>query len=161
VITNLAQCHYALGNDREAARLARVALEPRFAGEGSPWPHLLLGLDAAAAGRLDEAARHSGAAGAVEDRMDADAKFAHAALLAIVETTRTTGPNPRTTAAAAYARARLALGRLPVSFPKFRRNPGQRRFYRRAARAIARRRGTLLARLWATTRTIDSYTRLN
>jgi hypothetical protein len=78
----------------------------------------------------------------------------------MLESARTTGPNPKTTAAASFARARVALARLQSRFPKFRRNPGHRRFFRRAARSIARQRGTLWARLWLATRLIDSVTRL-
>jgi tetratricopeptide (TPR) repeat protein len=160
MVTNLAQCHHALGDYDQSARLARAALEPRFEGAGSPWPHLLLGIDAADAGRFDDAEHHASLAAKSADRMDADATFAHAALLAMLESARTIGPNPKTTAAASFARARTALGRLQSRFPKFRRNPGQRRFYRRAARSIARHRGTLWARAWLMTRLIDSVTRL-
>jgi tetratricopeptide (TPR) repeat protein len=160
MVTNLAQCHHALGDYDQSARLARAALEPRFADGGSPWPHLLLAIDAAEAGRFDDAERHAAIAGRSADQMDPDARFAHAALQAMLESARTTGPNPKTTAAASFARARVALARLQSRFPKFRRNPGHRRFFRRAARSIARQRGTLWARLWLATRLIDSGTRL-
>jgi hypothetical protein len=141
MLTNLAQCHHALGNFAEATRLSRVALEKRF-DHGSPWPHLFLALDHAEGGRIEQARAEY--AKVNPGALDNESTFLYRAIWAILE------PDEQrvTDRAAAHARSKHILRQLLAEFTGFRKDPGCVRTYRRVARIIARRRGTFTARLW-------------
>jgi tetratricopeptide (TPR) repeat protein len=153
MVTNLAQCQHALGNFPEAARLSRVALEANL-DKGSPWPHLILALDHADAGRIEQAqeefARING------NDLDEESNFFYHALWAIVEPERQRIDHP----GQRFARSAAILQRLIAEKSDFRKDPGRRRIYRRTARAIARRRGGLMARLWLAARAVESVVKL-
>jgi hypothetical protein len=141
MLTNLAQCRHALGDFAEAARLSRVALEKRF-DHGSPWPHLFLALDHADGGRIEQAQAEF--AKVNPGALDAESTFLYRAIWAVLE------PDEQriTDRSVAHARSKYLLRELLRESPNFSKDPGQRRTYRRVARIIARRGGTLIARLW-------------